>query len=188
MDAGSRRYASYTNLPGGDYTFQRKAANSDGVWNDQGVSIPITVTPPFWGTWWFQGGAALLIIGMLAAGYTLRVRSIQEQKKALETEVAERTEELRLAQKELAKRAEEELSVSEARFRAVFDSSAVGIGIMGLDRRIIEANPAMCKMLGRSAEELVGETPALATFPDDYPQSTKEFQELLAGKSRPLLV
>ena len=97
--SGGRRYASYTNLPGGEYIFQVKAANSDGVWNETGVSIPITITPPFWGTWWFQGGIGLLLIGILAAGYTIRVRSIQGQKRALETEVAQRTEELRLAQK-----------------------------------------------------------------------------------------
>ncbi len=33
----------------------------------------------------------------------------------------------------------------------MFETSAVGIGIMGLDRKIISANPAMCRMLGRAA-------------------------------------
>ncbi|MCP4697102.1 MAG: histidine kinase [Gammaproteobacteria bacterium] len=46
-----RRFATYTNLSGGDYIFKVKASNNDGVWNEQGVSLKITITPPFWETW-----------------------------------------------------------------------------------------------------------------------------------------
>jgi PAS domain S-box-containing protein len=75
-----------------------------------------------------------------------------------------------------------ELQKSEARFKAMFETSAVGIGIMGLDRKIIDANPAMCRMLEMSREELIGQTPQVATYPDDYPQSTNEFQQLISGE------
>jgi PAS domain S-box-containing protein len=71
---------------------------------------------------------------------------------------------------------------SEARFRAMFETSAVGIGIMSLDRKIIDANPAMCRMFGRTAEEFIGQTPATATFPEDYPKATQSFEDLLSGK------
>jgi PAS domain S-box-containing protein len=71
---------------------------------------------------------------------------------------------------------------SEATFRAIFETSGVGIGIMGLDRRVIDANPALCHMYGRTREELIGQTPALVTLPEDYPRSTEEFQELIEGK------
>ena len=76
----------------------------------------------------------------------------------------------------------EELKRSEATFRAMFETSAVGIGILGLDRKIIDANPAMCRMFGRTREQFIGITPAVATFPEDYSKSTEEFQELLDGK------
>ncbi len=75
-----------------------------------------------------------------------------------------------------------ELQHSEARFKAMFETSAVGIGIMGLDRKIIDANPAMCQMLGISHEEIIGQSPQVATYPEDYIQSTAEWEELLAGK------
>jgi len=75
-----------------------------------------------------------------------------------------------------------ELQHSEARFKAMFETSAVGIGIMGLDRKIIDANPAMCQMLGISHEEIIGQSPKVATYPEDYLQSTAEWEELLAGK------
>lgn len=76
----------------------------------------------------------------------------------------------------------DELQQSEARFRTIFENTAVGIGLMGLDRRVISANPALCRMYGRSLEELVGQTPVLVTHPDDYAQSTHDFQELIAGR------
>ena len=75
-----------------------------------------------------------------------------------------------------------ELQHSEARFKAMFETSAVGIGIMGLDRKIIDANPAMCQMLGISHEEIIGQSPKVATYPEDYIQSTSEWEELLTGK------
>jgi PAS domain S-box-containing protein len=64
----------------------------------------------------------------------------------------------------------------------MFETSAVGIGIMGLDHKIIDANPAICRMFGRTHEQFIGLSPAVATFPEDYPQSDEKFQELLDGK------
>ncbi|MBN1249144.1 MAG: hypothetical protein JXC32_15905, partial [Anaerolineae bacterium] len=52
---GNRRFATYTNLPPGRYTFRVKAANSDGVWNEEGTAVAVNVKPPFWATWWFRG-------------------------------------------------------------------------------------------------------------------------------------
>ena len=76
----------------------------------------------------------------------------------------------------------DDLKKSEATFRAMFETSAVGIGIMGLDRKIIDANPAICRMLGRTREELIGKTTAYATSPQESQRSSEKFQELLDGK------
>ena len=51
---GIRRFATYTNLDPGTYTFRVKAANNDGIWNEAGTAIEITITPPFWKTLWFK--------------------------------------------------------------------------------------------------------------------------------------
>lgn len=50
VNAGARRYASYTNLPGGSYVFRVRASNNHDVWNDDGLSVRIEVSPPFWVT------------------------------------------------------------------------------------------------------------------------------------------
>lgn len=55
--------AEYKNLPPGKYTFEVKAQNSDGEWNEMVVSLPITIRPPFWNTWW----AYLIYILILGA-------------------------------------------------------------------------------------------------------------------------
>ncbi len=52
VDAGTNGYASYTNLPPGDYVFQAKGSNNDEIWNEQPKQIYITIHPPFWQTWW----------------------------------------------------------------------------------------------------------------------------------------
>lgn len=53
IEAGSRREAIYSKIPPGEYTFQVKAANNDGVWNNEGAYVSISVIPPFWQKTWF---------------------------------------------------------------------------------------------------------------------------------------
>ncbi|MBU1660270.1 MAG: histidine kinase, partial [Chloroflexi bacterium] len=97
-EVGSKqRLAIYTNLDPGNYVFRVQASNSDGVWNEKGVSLPITITPPWWGTWWFRILAGLAVVGLVAAGYSYRVRSLRRRTQELEIQVTERTHELQLA-------------------------------------------------------------------------------------------
>ncbi len=49
-DVGNQRTATYTNIDPGKYTFRVIASNNDGIWNDQGASIQITILPPIWRT------------------------------------------------------------------------------------------------------------------------------------------
>src|ERR1700687_2679760 len=44
----------------------------------------------------------------------------------------------------------------DLRFQAMFEGAAIGIGICRLDGRILEANPALSRMLGYSQQELAG--------------------------------
>ncbi|HEX8657776.1 MAG TPA: two-component regulator propeller domain-containing protein [Hymenobacter sp.] len=60
--------ATYTNLPPGDYAFEVKAANNDGVWNAAPATYSFSIRPPWWRTWWayllYAGGFGLLIYGV----------------------------------------------------------------------------------------------------------------------------
>lgn len=81
IDAGNRRTAYYTNIPPGTHTFQVIASNNDGVWNTVGASIPITVLPPFWMTWWFKLLAVLFFLSFGPSVYYIRVTQLQKEKK-----------------------------------------------------------------------------------------------------------
>ncbi len=61
----NKRTASYTNLDAGEYVFRVKASNNDGVWNEQGASVKITVLPPYWETLWFRVLIAIFILLVL---------------------------------------------------------------------------------------------------------------------------
>lgn len=64
--SSNQRYATYTNLDPGKYTFQVIAANNSGVWNEQPAELLILVSPPFWETWWFRLLITLLVVGLIA--------------------------------------------------------------------------------------------------------------------------
>ncbi|NUO82853.1 hypothetical protein HUU05_22505, partial [candidate division KSB1 bacterium] len=87
INSGTRRYASYTNVDPGEYTFRVKGANSDGVWNTAGASIKIFVAPPFWKTWWFRLLAAAALGVIAFALYQYRVRRLLEMER-LRTRIA----------------------------------------------------------------------------------------------------
>ena len=64
IDNGTDRDATYTNLGPGEYTFRVIGSNNDGVWNTEGASLPITVQPAPWATWWAYALYFLLIAAL----------------------------------------------------------------------------------------------------------------------------
>lgn len=75
--ASDRRFASYTNLGPGSYVFRVKGSNNDGKWNEQGTSIKVIITPPFWGTWWFRVFLLLSVVGLTVSWYRRRLRNVR---------------------------------------------------------------------------------------------------------------
>jgi PAS domain S-box-containing protein len=80
------------------------------------------------------------------------------------------------------RRAEEALRDSEARFRAVFESSPLGIAVIGSESRLVEANPALCDMLGYSQPELLELTMGQLTHPDDFQQGAEMTSKAMSGE------
>ncbi len=86
QDAGNRREAFYTNLGPGTYTFRVRAANNDGVWNQDGASLAIVIPPAFHQTKWFLAfciAGAAVIVWMV---YLLRVRQMTARLQRLHEE------------------------------------------------------------------------------------------------------
>jgi diguanylate cyclase (GGDEF)-like protein len=104
IEAGTMRRATYTNLPTGQYRLKIIAANNDGIWNQQGMVLQLTVLPPPWQSWW----AYLVYIVLLASGALILFKAHQDKlAKAmryhieLECEVDTRTHELRIVNEQL---------------------------------------------------------------------------------------
>ncbi|WP_342120565.1 two-component regulator propeller domain-containing protein [Pseudoduganella sp. OTU4001] len=94
-DAG-KRFATYTNLDPGTYEFRVKAANKDGIWNDNAAMLSITIAPPYWKTWWFRVCVLAAMLGGAWAAYHTRVRVLRKQQLRLEQQVSLRTAEVEL--------------------------------------------------------------------------------------------
>jgi signal transduction histidine kinase/ligand-binding sensor domain-containing protein len=100
VQAGSRRFAAYSELEPGEYIFHVKAVNT-GAWPEQAIKLTIVIAPPFWKTLWFQTFAALCLTTSMWGAHRIRLHSIEQQNKRLQMMVDERTQELRTTNEEL---------------------------------------------------------------------------------------
>ncbi|MFK7889147.1 MAG: two-component regulator propeller domain-containing protein [Gammaproteobacteria bacterium] len=104
IEADSLHHVTYTNLDGGDYTFRVRAANSDGVWQEEGAAVQFHAAPPPWKTWWAYTGYAafaLLVLSVFWRSQQKRLQRESEYRRRLEQNVQLRTRELALRNEEL---------------------------------------------------------------------------------------
>lgn len=149
---GTRRTASYTNLDGGTYVFNVQAANNDGVWNNQGASIRITIALPYWKRWWFRAVVAIAILALVYMLYRYRTLSIRFRNKQLE-EMNVKLEE-QIVQRQ---RVEEALRRNEEEFRSIFENSIDAHYRADLKGKLLMMSPAGVKLLGyASSKEIIG--------------------------------
>ncbi|WP_246102265.1 putative bifunctional diguanylate cyclase/phosphodiesterase [Streptomyces piniterrae] len=112
------------------------------------------------------------LTGAFAAGWSaaLRERTLREQ------------ESMRLAVDMARKGAEKALFASEARFQAVFETAAIGIGIGDLDGNILAVNGALEGMFGAPASEIRNLSVDMLVHPEDAPGVWDAYRELITGK------
>ena len=97
IDLGNRRRVTYTDLDDGRYLLRVKAANSEGIWNEAGFAIPVSVSAAPWDTWWAYLGYVTLIVQLAAFlwfGHRRKIEREENYSRRLENEVNERTERL----------------------------------------------------------------------------------------------
>ena len=89
VQAGPHRVAYYTHLPPGKYRFRVKAANEDGVWNEQGAGFDFTLLPHFYERTSFRLAVLLGLLALVGGAYGLRIRQLR----AREVELTRRVQE-----------------------------------------------------------------------------------------------
>ncbi len=94
VQAGTQRLATYTNLSPGSYQFRVKAANADGIWNDEDVSVTVTVLYPWYRSLWAYSLYMMLFVGgVFSVDRFQRKRLLQkEREEAREKELAQAKE------------------------------------------------------------------------------------------------
>jgi len=113
VDAGAKRFASYTGLDPGSYRFSVIACNNDGVWNHSGSSVIVVQHPFFFQTQWFMALSALLIAGLVFFIHKLKVRSLEQREATLKDRVERRTSELSNANQQLRHEIEERVRAEQ---------------------------------------------------------------------------
>ena len=81
IDAGARRFATYSNVPPGRYTLQVELLSGEETPETERLTLPLIITPAFWHTWWFRGMIALMVATLLAAAYRYRVNRLLEMER-----------------------------------------------------------------------------------------------------------
>jgi len=139
------------------YTLTTQAANNDGIWNEKGVDLRISILPYWWQTWWFRLIAIIAFLLFMAGFFYLRLHNLTMQKKILEKEVKERTfevvqqnEELYAINVQLDQQKEELRATLETFFEQVAD----GIIIYDNSGNVSMSNASFSKITGYQPEEL----------------------------------
>ncbi|HTE52972.1 MAG TPA: two-component regulator propeller domain-containing protein [Kofleriaceae bacterium] len=149
-DAGARRTRYYTNLPPGDYVFRVIAANSDGLWNEDGASVGFRLEPRFHQTWWFLASCMLAVLAIIFAIHRVGVRHLRRRERELQQRVTDRTYQIA--------NAAQALRASEAFSRTIVGNVGEGIITFDGDGEISNWNRAAERIFEHTADEAIGNT------------------------------
>lgn len=137
INLGNRRYATFSNLSPGKYTFHVKGSNSDQVWNEEGAALKIIIDTPVWETRFAYAFYILLLSGLIVWIFRYRTRSLRKsnqelkEKELIAKQIAKQKEELTIKNKSItdsivyAKRIQEALMPTMQYFKGILPESFI---------------------------------------------------------------
>ena len=85
--ADKNRNVRYPDLPPGNYTFEVRSSNNDGLWETDPATFSFRIIPPFYRTTWFYFLSAFLILSALAGSAFLFFRQrLRKQERLIEVQ------------------------------------------------------------------------------------------------------
>jgi signal transduction histidine kinase/CheY-like chemotaxis protein len=97
VEAGTRRFAYYTNLKPGNYEFQVIACNNDGVWNETGDTVAFQLLPHLYQTWWCPLAGLSLLGALLWFAHGFRVNQLKAHEQELRQRVVEEVQKVKVS-------------------------------------------------------------------------------------------
>jgi len=167
-EVGKEKTAYYTNLDPGEYIFQVRASNNDGVWSDKITSIAVHIQPPLWRTTYAYIFYVILSGTIL---FVIRRRGIQRIKKQLAIEQAQINAEERILQQRRDAERAHALDIQKIKFLTNLSHefrTPISLILAPVDKLLaVKQEPAVAgqvKMIRRNARRLLNLVNQLLDF------------------------
>ena len=145
VNAGTQRFASYTNLSPGHYTFKVKCENRDGIPSKKITVLNIYIHPPWWLTWWAYTLYILLAGSILYTLYRNNIRQLKNKQAAqIKAMVATQEDERKRISRDLHDDVGTKLS-------------ALKLFLSSLHEKASDSNNEEIKSLAQSSEQFITE-------------------------------
>jgi signal transduction histidine kinase len=151
LDNGTKRTASYSYVPPGDYRFRVRACNNDGVWNETGAVLALSVVPYLWQTPWFLGGSALGLAALAGA----IIRSVEKRRLQLRLARLERERAIERERSRIAQDIHDDLGASLTRITLLSEAVRDNQSTSGVANPEVDQIYSTARELTRAMDEIV---------------------------------